>query len=95
MVRLDELVPGDLIGVDWLDIAEDPTGDPAEASLARRHSIGFFWGRRTDEGVPVIITTTTLDASVEGQQGYCIYPEACITRVRMIKRKRRKKEVKI
>jgi hypothetical protein len=80
---------GDLIQVDWVDIFEDPAGDPHSAELLRRTSFGLFWDRRDDDGIPVLVTTTTLDPHDSGQQGYCIYPSACVTRIKVIKRKRR------
>ena len=80
---------GDLIQVDWVDIVEDPVGDPADAELRRRTSYGLFWDRRDDAGVSVLVTTTTMDPDDSSQQGYCIYPSACVTRIKIIKRKRR------
>lgn len=91
MTKLEDLLRGDLISVDWVDIQEDVTSDADKASLARRHSIGFFWEIKEDKGIPVLVTTTTLDEEVEGQQGYCCYPRACIVNVKIIKAKRRKK----
>lgn len=93
MVSFDSLQRGDLVELTWADITEDSTGDPSEAALVRRHSIGYFWERRIDGAIPVIITTTTIDEEIgSGSQGYCIYPEVCIVKVKAIKRKRRKKE---
>lgn len=92
--KIEDLLRGDLIAVDWLDICEDPVGNPADARLARRSSYGIFWERRIDEDVPVLITTTTLDETGPEMQGYCIYPEACVSRVRIIKKKRRKRAPK-
>lgn len=81
---------GDLIQVEWVDIAESPTGDPEEAELVGRKSVGYFWARRENRGLPVVITTTTIDdGSAPGQNGYCIYPEACVTKIRVIRRARR------
>ncbi len=80
---------GDLLEVVWLDIQEDVTGDPDAASLARRTSYGLFWDRRENNGVPAVITTTTLDEDLAGQNGYCIYPQAVIVGFKIIKRGRR------
>ncbi len=93
-MNIEDLVRGDVIGIDWIDIAEDTTADADSASLARRHSIGVFWSTKLDDGIPVLVTTTTLDKEVEGQQGYCIYPVACVVKVKMIKAKRRKRAPK-
>jgi hypothetical protein len=79
-----------MIEVSWVDIYEDVTGDPDKARLAKRPSLGYFWGRTVFEGIPVLVTTNTLDTELSGQQGYCCYPEACIVAVKVIKRKRRK-----
>lgn len=84
---------GDLIRVEWVDIKENPVGNPKEASLPLRTSFGLFWGSTFSRGVECMVTTTTLDEEgEEGQQGYCIYPRACIIGLRIIKKKRRKKE---
>lgn len=80
---------GDVVSVEWVDIYEDPTGDPAEATLMRRTSYGLFWERREDNGMPVLITTTTLDREDSAQHGYCIYPAACVVKLRIVKRRRR------
>ncbi len=78
---------GDLIQLDWVDIYEDPTGDPAKAVLKRRTSYAIFWDRRQDPtGLEVIVTTTTVDEDVTAQQGYCIYPAACVVSLEVIKR---------
>lgn len=80
---------GDVVSVDWVDIFEDVTGDPDQARLSRRTSYGLFWDRREDDGVPSIITTTTVDREDLGQQGFCIYPAACVVALKIIKRARR------
>lgn len=76
--------------MEWVDILEDPKGDPNLAKLAVRKSYGLFWERRPDpSGLPCFVTTTTLDTDDATQQGYCIYPEACIRSIKVIKRVRR------
>jgi hypothetical protein len=77
---------GDLVRVDWLDIREDPSGDPETAELARRTTFGLFWARRTDSGVRVLVTTTTVDEDHDLQSGYCIYPMSCVVKIRMVRR---------
>jgi hypothetical protein len=77
---------GDLIRVDWLDIREDPVGDPDAAHLARRSTFGLFWERRTDDGVRVLVTTTTADEDNDLSVGYCIYPLCCVVRIRVLRR---------
>ncbi len=80
---------GDLLQLDWVDIFEDPTGDPNKAALKRRTSFALFWERREDpSGLDVIVTTTTIDEDLYAQQGYCIYPEACVIALKVIKRAR-------
>lgn len=88
---------GDLIQVDWVDIAEDPVGDPNKAQLARRTSYGLFWEIRQDGAQEVLVTTTTVDKGIYAEQsGYCIYPFACVVKMSVIKkRKGGKKEKKI
>lgn len=81
---------GDLVEISWLDICEDVVGDPDEAKLSRRTSYALFWERRKDEhGVEVLVTTTTMDDDLSGQNGYCIYPALCVTRMKVIKRARK------
>lgn len=79
---------GDIVRVDWVDIHEDATGDTDQAALQPRTSYGVFWTRKKDEdtGVPCIVTTTTIDAGGAHQQGYCIYPEACVRKLVVVKR---------
>jgi len=80
---------GDLIRVEWVDIAEEPSGNPATAQLARRTSYGLFWGLQDSFGFSCLVTTTTVDHDVQGQNGYTIYPGGCIAHVTVIKRSRR------
>ena len=82
---------GDLVEVTWVDIYEDATGNPDTAKLARRITYGLFWEERLDGDVPVLVTTTTLDKDGPAQQGYCIYPRACVVSLKVIKRARRRK----
>jgi hypothetical protein len=80
---------GDVVCVSWVDIYEDATGNPDAAKLARRTSYGIFWDRRQEDGIPTIITTTTLDSDGPQQQGFCVYPAACVVSIKVIKRARR------
>ena len=82
---------GDVVEIVWVDISEDSTGDPEAAELAKRTSFGLFWGEKDDKGIPTLITTTTIDHDTSGQNGYCIYPRACVTSLKVIKRARKKK----
>ena len=84
-----DLARGDLLRVEWVDIAEDPVGNPAVAQLARRTSYGLFWAFQESLGVPCVVTTTTVDHDVSGQNGYVIYPVGCVRGVVVIKRVRR------
>jgi hypothetical protein len=91
MTRVQKRPPerGDLVQIDWVDIYEDPTGDPNKAALKRRTSYALFWDRREDtDGIEVIVTTTTIDDDAPSQQGYCIYPAACVLALKVIKRSR-------
>lgn len=83
------LVRGDVLRVEWVDIAEDPLGNPALASLARRASYGLYWGLQESHGLLCLVTTTTVDHDVQGQNGYVIYPLGCVRGVEVIKRTRR------
>jgi hypothetical protein len=87
MSRSNKPMRGDLVQLDWVDIYEDPVGDPDKATLKRRTSYALFWERRADAtGIDVIITTTTIDEDAPSQQGYCIYPAACVVELKVIKR---------
>jgi hypothetical protein len=82
---------GDLVQIDWVDIYEDPIGDPERAAVKRRTSYAVFWDRRKEaDGVEVIVTTTTIDDDAPTQQGYCIYPATCVLSLKVIKRARRR-----
>lgn len=90
-----EFEKGDLIEVHWLDTAEDNVGDPADAEIALRISIGYFLQKKISHGVPCIVTTTTLDSGISlNQCGWCIYPEGNILEAKLIKRKRRSRAKK-
>lgn len=80
---------GDLIEVSWVDIVEACVDNPDDAALARRLTVGYFWAHKDDRGVPVLVTTATKDTDGHEQSGYCVYPRACVTAVRVIKRARR------
>jgi len=88
-----DLERGDLLQIEWLDITEDPVGNPDQPKLAHRHSIGFFWTVGEDAGVRTLVTTTTLESDDEVENsGYCVYPEGTVHRVKIIKRKRRRRK---
>ena len=78
---------GDVVCISWVDIHEDPVGNPEAAKLARRKSVGLFWEEREDDGVPVIVTTTTKDTDGHVQSGYCVYPVGCVTLIRVLRRR--------
>ena len=88
----DPPLKGDLVEVHWHDIMEDNTGEPDKASLARRVSIGYFWEEKLDKGIPCVVTTSTVERDEIVNSGYCIYPKSNITKLSVIRRKRRKKE---
>jgi hypothetical protein len=94
--RLEDLglLRGDLLRVEWVDISEDPVGNPGTAQLARRTSYGLFWGLQESFGFPCLVTTTTVDHDVQGQNGYTIYPLGCIRDLQVIKRTRRTRKRK-
>lgn len=80
---------GDLVEIIWSDIYEDATGNPENAKLSRRTSYGLYWSAREDDSIPVIITTTTIDSDGPAQQGFCIYPVACVRKITVIKKARK------
>lgn len=81
---------GDLVQVDWVDIWEDPTGDPSHAKLVRRTSYGLYWGQVDSHGLPCVVTTTTHDDDGSGQSGFCCYPAPCVLLLRVLKRAKRR-----
>jgi len=85
-----ELRRGDLIEVKWLDIFEDPVGNPDAASVATRLSIGYFWGLAESAGVTAFVTTTTIDNVDEGTNGYCCYPLSIIVSLKLVRKGRGK-----
>jgi len=89
--RNDPPLKGDLVEVQWFDIMEDSTGEADRAALAHRVSIGYFWEEKLDHGIPCVVTTSTTEKGDVVNSGYCIYPKANITKLSVIRRKRRKK----
>lgn len=86
-----KLKRGDLVEVRWLDIYEDVTGDPEQADVAPRVSIGYFWSMKDGaHELPVFITTTTMDIEASNQNGWCAYPLPCVVDVKIIRRGRGK-----
>jgi hypothetical protein len=78
---------GDVVEVDWLDIAEDPVGDPRKAEIARRKSVGCYWGWKNQHGRRVLVTTTTKDAEdLQHSSGYCAYPWSVVLGLKILKR---------
>jgi hypothetical protein len=85
---------GDLIEVHWLDIIEDSTADPRKAELTRRVSIGYYWEEKESCGVPVLVTTTTMEHE-PSQSGYCIYPRSCVLKMSIVRKVRKKRARKL
>lgn len=83
---------GDVVRVEWVDIYEDPTGDPAHATLSHRSSCGMYYGESESHGVPVVVTTTTEDKDGDEHSGFCCYPKACVLALHVVKRKARAKK---
>lgn len=78
---------GDVIRIEWCDVFEDFSGDPDRARLARRSSVGIFWYSGLDSGIPVLVTTTTLDNDgLENQNGYCVYPRHLVLNIEVLER---------
>lgn len=86
---MEDLKRGDLIQVNWVDIQEDPVGDPDKARLPLRISFGIFWNKTPE----ALITTSTIDEGENStQSGYCIYPLGCVQKVVKIKGRGRRKK---
>ena len=82
------LARGDVISITWVDIYEDPVGNPDTAKPAERVSLGRFWAQEERGGVSCLITSTTIDPDGPAQQGYCVYPMGCVVKIDIIKRHR-------
>ena len=80
------LVRGDLLKIHWVDIYEDPTGNPDAARPSERASFGLFWAQEIRGPVECVVTTTTLDKDGPAQSGYCIYPLGTILKIEVVKR---------
>jgi hypothetical protein len=70
------------VELEWLDIVEDPVGDPRDARPAHRVTIGYWVGWRTIKGedgkdVRMAVTTTTKD-DLQSQSGWCCYPAGVV-----------------
>lgn len=85
---------GDHIEIDWLDIYADPTGDPRVAKLSRQNEAGRFWEIREDEGIPVLVTSTSKDEDSK-QEGYTIYPLCTVLKITLVKRARKRAVKKV
>lgn len=85
-----ELRRGDLIEVYWADIYEDVTGNPDNAGLAARISVGYFWDVGKSQGLRCLVTSTTKDNESSDQSGWCCYPFGTILRIKRIRKTRRK-----
>lgn len=96
MKTFPEMLRGDIIQIDWVDIHEDPTGNPDKADLAKRRSWGQFWGFKKDRGLDCLVTTSTMEMDATGydQSGFCIYPIDCILDAIILKKVRRKRLLK-
>lgn len=82
---------GDLVEVHWADICEAIGDHPDKAALAPRTSYGIFWERKVDDGIPVVVTTTTIDKDGPENAGWCCYLEACITKMIVLRKARKQK----
>lgn len=86
------LKQGDLIEVHWSDVSEDPVGDVKKASVVERISFGIFWEVKEQNGITLLVTTTTLDKADMGQSGYCAYPLGMVREIKLIRRGKRGKK---
>lgn len=77
---------GDVVRVTWLDILEDPAGNPDTCKASERVSFGLYWAEEMRGPAKCLITTTTIDKDSTGQQGYCCYPIGCILNIDVVKR---------
>jgi len=85
-----DLIRGDLVEVHWVDITEDPVGDPSKAELPLQINIGYFYEKKMSRDMPIIVTTTSVIS--DDQSGYAVYPECIVVRIKMIRKKRRPKK---
>jgi hypothetical protein len=84
---------GSLCEYRWCDIQGNPVGDPDDACLAYRTSLGWFWGLKTDdEGVEVVVFANTLDSDHHAQSGWDCLPLSCVRELDILKRPAPKKK---
>lgn len=88
----DSLERGTLCEYEWCDIQNDAVGDPDEASVMYRRSIGWYWERKEDErGTDVVVFALTSDPSGKHQQsGWDCLPVEVVLAVEVLKRPRRR-----
>lgn len=87
MIDLTPFNRGDAVEVAWVDICEDPTGDPDKAHLATRHDLGYFWSAKDE----LVVLTHTMDEDISGQQGWIAIPQSCVREVKILKKRRVRK----
>lgn len=93
-VKPEELQRGDLIQVIWMDVVEDPVGDPDAAKLAYRTSYGLFWAWKDSlvgKSRTLVTSNTVDDPHIMSQSGWIAYPEGMILSIKLVKKQAAKK----
>ncbi len=85
-----ELNRGDEIKVHWVDVHENPVGDPDYPTIPYRKSLGIFWAYQVLRGVECLVTTTTEDEETH-DSGFCAYPLGVVVKIEVSKKKRGRK----
>ena len=77
--------PGALVRTQWLDIVEDPTGNPEKSSVVRRNTYGLFHSLRKGPEGYILTLTFTRDPDGSEQSGWICFPLSVIKELEVIK----------
>lgn len=74
---------GDIVLVEWLDIATDQAGDPDDAALTVWTTPGYWHGYARRDGIRVLILdgARSADGDTDSQCGWTCIPAACVRKV--------------
>lgn len=77
--ELRKLKQHTIVEVGWIDICEEPTGDPRNSYVVLRHTLGRVWDVKRKKGSELITLTFTMDPDGPDQSGWICIP-ACVVK---------------
>ena len=81
-MNIPNLKRGDRVDVFWVDLCEDPNGDPRKAGLWERGpTTARFWGSTNSHGMRCGVFSSTYEPKDPSQQGYFILPWRLVLKV--------------